>query len=354
MNEIERSRCTKRSRRQIGDKNKSVLIALYEKGMSSYRSDRQKVLLAKAVEKTGLLEEQVKDWIGNYKKKLSGKKRPCKEKLRIRKQTGHQLFMSEHIKEELDKGRTYTDCRVSGLKKWQELKQSNESASYEERARLALPLPTTPSQMTEGQNKIAIARKTKEIEKKIQEMVNLGCQCIAVILHPNNDTIFSFGSEEGNYFMEREQLTTKFLSFSNGPNATQVNKKKKLRREVQELLNNKFKQASGKDRVPYKEVMNGKWRVCGLDPIGFKPIGRYTYQELESIIEKSNHLKFEATENETVLADVTENETVLADATDNETVLADGKLNIIYLIFNATKQFVVERCSSLLYDIVIE
>ncbi|XP_071955994.1 uncharacterized protein [Antedon mediterranea] len=284
----------KRKYNTLNDEVKEILMSYWERGMDSYGCEGKRKLIADAAIECGITQNQVKDWVGNNRKKVTGKKYQRSETIKKKTPSGYNLFFKDYYVEELAKGNTKIDIFKGAPHVWNQLKESGEAEKYFSMAnKLELPDVT---ELSEAQKNKQIDLIIKEVNVKIQKLSDLGVECIATFVTPMK-SIVEVGTQVGKQFIEQDNTNTKFAAFVHLTETgvlpvntvKEATNKKRLRAEVQKLFNRKYFEATGKAHVSYKEVDCGKIYVSGLpDGIVFNRPSSYGVAAMERIINENN------------------------------------------------------------------
>ncbi|XP_033106553.1 uncharacterized protein LOC117108587 [Anneissia japonica] len=285
---------TKRKNVVISNTQLEILTSFWAKGMTGYRDESKKELLNQAIIETGLTETQIKDWIGNYRKKQSGIKYPRTAVLKKKLPTGYNLFISEYITKELAKGTSRKVAFSNASKLWKDKKATGEDLEYVMKAKARTP--TAVEDMSAAQKRITASRLVKEIEAKFEALEKLGLESFGMCVMPSTRATFKFGTSKGETFIGSKQLEQHFTTFVYGSDISSDSDlalKKDLRTQVQNLFNEKFMLATGKPHVSYKDVDNGRYLVSGLpNGIQIKRPSSYSVASLRTILAEGKDITF--------------------------------------------------------------
>ncbi|XP_033110975.1 uncharacterized protein LOC117112036 isoform X2 [Anneissia japonica] len=186
-------------------------------------------------------------------------------------------------------------CNAS--KEWKKIKHQGKDETYVNKAKEIIL--RSPETMTESQKNLAITRIVKDIEAKIEELGKLGGEGLAVIFVPASGKLLKTGTTEAIKYLETSDIDVKFSKFTSDDHPTCVKDKKKLKKEVQQLFNERFFSATGRPCVPYQEIRQGRWEISGLpDGVIFKKPSSYGIATLTAILEKPNITFTECTNRE--------------------------------------------------------
>ncbi|XP_033103320.1 uncharacterized protein LOC117106090 [Anneissia japonica] len=226
----------RRYRSNLGEHNLNILKSFWKRGMTSFRDEKKKELVRQAAFETGMTENQVKDWIGNYKRQQTGKAYPKYCRLRRKPPNGYNLFVSEYVKQEIANGTPRHVALHSASKVWQIKKSSGESLAYFKRAQ-EMRLPTV-EEMTKTQKKVAITRLVTEVNEKIEALEKLGVEGMAMFVVPSTGKVYQLSNNSG---IQSVQINNTEAS-SSRDGETNVNDMSRvmLRAGVQKLFNDSF------------------------------------------------------------------------------------------------------------------
>ncbi|XP_033110976.1 uncharacterized protein LOC117112036 isoform X3 [Anneissia japonica] len=207
------------------------------------------------------------------------------------------MFVSEYLCQELAKGTPRQIAMCNASKEWKKIKHQGKDETYVNKAKEIIL--RSPETMTESQKNLAITRIVKDIEAKIEELGKLGGEGLAVIFVPASGKLLKTGTTEAIKYLETSDIDVKFSKFTSDDHPTCVKDKKKLKKEVQQLFNERFFSATGRPCVPYQEIRQGRWEISGLpDGVIFKKPSSYGIATLTAILEKPNITFTECTNRE--------------------------------------------------------
>ncbi|XP_066933507.1 uncharacterized protein [Clytia hemisphaerica] len=246
-----------------------ILQSYYDQGMTNYRTDNLEArsLLSEAVIKTSLSESQVKHWIDSKKKKPTEK-----VKIRTRKARGVDIFKSEYMQDAKKNEEMYNpnEALTRATIEWN-LLSSDEKENYNSRAVDIIP-PKFDELSAEAQ-KVKISMTRRKIIALCKEMESYGVDLL--VLEADKErrgkNITAYGSEKAYDFWDNhDDLEWEFSCFMNGVSTKENRPLLSERKEVANLLNNRFRcmKIATRSTVPYKQISEGLFEVRGL-PNGF-------------------------------------------------------------------------------------
>ncbi|XP_065062518.1 uncharacterized protein LOC135689272 [Rhopilema esculentum] len=260
--------------------------------MTDTSSEVGKKLVSEALQNNpSLTRRQVKDWINNYKKKLSGKKRKRSKQsnssIRKRKRTARDIFQEEFLKQ--------NHGSMRGLEEeWSRVKRDKtalcalETEAEERNAGTVL--------LTNSEKEQKAMKIRKEMQNLATELSNIGFECFGMIAKPNSNLCGQFGTQRGKEFLNGSNLYWEFLSQIN------VNKNDKstiewenLRSAVQEKMNQAYRDSGMKSkRVEWRKIKEGDVLAYGFpENLNPAPASSYGKESLRRLLDENVVFSFQ-------------------------------------------------------------
>uniref|UniRef100_A0A3P8X704 Uncharacterized protein n=1 Tax=Esox lucius TaxID=8010 RepID=A0A3P8X704_ESOLU len=228
------------------------------------------------------------NWIGYYKRsfKASSKPRPPKQKL-------YRRELSPYILK--NKG-TMNDIKG----RWSTLREDVKQQYVQEAA--ALKAHGQTQELSPEMRELKIKGHLKNLKLEVSKLEAL-CVETAILSFDNQKAsleFFEMSSKEATVFLDSMDTVNNFaLHFKASSSAATPTTKDPiivLLKKVQDLFNQRYKEAGGTGRLPYQSLVNNKTtiKVAGL-PIGLdiKKPSFYGRHQLEAILAAAEQISFE-------------------------------------------------------------
>ncbi|VDI59306.1 Hypothetical predicted protein [Mytilus galloprovincialis] len=254
------------------EENLQILEELYQSGMTS-KGKSSESFHKEAESKTGLQLQVIKDWIGNRKKKESGRKYEYKKAHYSRGISAYNCFVSEKNKD------------YQGMKEWAPAWQSlstEEKLYYKEKA-------SNQTQTTDHPK--AAKQLFKKIVSQIVEIGGYNVDVVIMGIDKNNGQQLFFGEKKtAAFFNARPKIMEELYSnHSFGTESTEQKFPfKDLRKKAQDHMNRLYSDAIGQQQVqfPYKKVADRVISIHGFpECLPIKNISHYGEKDLMEILQ---------------------------------------------------------------------
>eukprot|EP00112_Aurelia_sp_Birch-Aquarium-sp1_P003801 Seg143.4 transcript_id=Seg143.4/GoldUCD/mRNA.D3Y31 product="hypothetical protein" protein_id=Seg143.4/GoldUCD/D3Y31 len=220
----------------IGD----ILRPFWDQGMTDLSSNRGKQLAKEAMTKNpSITKNQIKDWMGNNRKKISGRKRNRAKNsncsIRKRKRTARDMFQEDFLKR--------NGGNMKGLETgWAEvLRDSKKLDIYKQSANDANKEGVV---LTDKEKQTKALKIRKEMQNLSAELAKIGFECLGLVVKPNTNRCAHFGTARGKDFLDRGNTYWEFLSQVNvGQKERDTEEWEDLRTAVQDKLNRCYRGA---------------------------------------------------------------------------------------------------------------
>ncbi|XP_076076225.1 uncharacterized protein LOC143047152 isoform X3 [Mytilus galloprovincialis] len=259
------------------EENVQILEELYQSGMTS-KGKSSESFHKEAESKTGLQLQVIKDWIGNRKKKESGRTYEYKKAHYSRGISAYNCFVSEKNKD------------YQGMKEWAPAWQSlstEEKLYYKEKA-------SNQTQTTDHPK--AAKQLFKKIVSQIVEIGGYNVDVVIMGIDKNNGQQLFFGEKKtAAFFNARPKIMEELYSnHSFGTESTEQKFPfKDLRKKAQAHMNRLYSDAIGQQQVqfPYKKVADRVITIHGFpERLPIKKISHYGEKDLMEILQIKNLL----------------------------------------------------------------
>ncbi|XP_062393493.1 uncharacterized protein zgc:113176 [Sardina pilchardus] len=276
-----------RERTKISEAALETLKKYFNEGMSRVGSS----LISEAANETGLETRVIENWIGNYKRVLGGpsQPQPVKMKCHVRQLSAYNLFCRDLLK---NKG------SMSDIKEQWALLGKEEREKYVLEATASRSLDT--EQLSPEMREDKIKRHLKQLKLEVAKLELLGVETAIMSIDKSSSSleVFEVCSKEATVFLDNSDTSSNFaLHFKASPTCTSHLPNEHirvLRKKVQDLFNQKYKEAGGAGRLPYKSLLERPIVVSGLpDNLQLKKPLFYGRNQLEAILKVHNGISFQ-------------------------------------------------------------
>ncbi|XP_056333707.1 uncharacterized protein zgc:113176 [Danio aesculapii] len=280
----------KRERTHINPEQRETLISFFQEGMKHVGSP----LITRAASAMGLDTSVIENWIGNYKRsvitKASTEPRPSKVKAHIRELSPYNLFCRDVFR---NKG-TMNDIKG----RWATLGEEEKQKYIEEAAALrAHGQPLSP-EMRDARIKMHL----KKLKLEVSKLEDLGVETAILSFDRQKSSleVYELSSKGATDFLDSTHTVNNFAPhFKASSSATTPSTKDQvsvLVGKVQDLFNQKYKEAGGTGRLPYQSLVNQGMtiKVAGLpNSLTLKKPSFYGRNQLEAILKAAEGIWFE-------------------------------------------------------------
>ncbi|XP_026161541.1 uncharacterized protein LOC113129703 isoform X2 [Mastacembelus armatus] len=272
----------------ITKEQKETLKSSFEEGMTSVGSS----LIPAAAEATGLTPVVVENWIGNYKRSLKAPsgQRPRKPKLHTRDLSAYNLFCRDLLR---NKG-TLKDIKP----KWSSLGEQQKNYYLEEAA--ALKAEGKTQHLSPEMRELKIKKHLKQLKLEVSSLEALGVETaiMSCDLQKSKLDVHTVSSKGAASFLDSTDTVSSFaLHFKADASAASPTKMPVgvMVKRVQEIFNQKYKEAGGDGRLPYQSLQNQSIsiHVVGLpNGLTLKKPSFYGRIQLEEILKAADKISF--------------------------------------------------------------
>ncbi|XP_056119991.1 uncharacterized protein LOC130097227 [Rhinichthys klamathensis goyatoka] len=281
-----------RERTEIRDDQRNTLKSFYKEGMTGVGSP----LVQQAVAATGLDICVIQNWIGNYKRSQKGSEtRPSKPKFYTRDLSPYNLFCRDVLRK---KG-TMKDIKG----RWSTLEEKQKDKYKQEAAALRAQGQDFSIEMRE----LKIKKNLNQLKLQVSKLEELGVETAILSFDRQKSglEVYEVSSKGAADFLDSTDTANNFaLHFkanSSCPtdstthsNKGQVND---LVKKVQDLFNQRYKEAGGSGRLPYQALLNRGLTVVGLpNGLGLRKPSFYGRNQLDAILKDAEQISFEISE----------------------------------------------------------
>ncbi|CAG2207692.1 unnamed protein product [Mytilus edulis] len=233
---------------------------------------KSSVLHNKAVERTGLPLQVIKDWIGNYKKVVEGRKYEAQPRtLYLKGMTGYNCF----VREKKDQFNDIADWAPA----WNLLGRRKREA-YKQKAKENPVVPPQPQQKD-------AFKRLKIIREHIVELEKHGIDVALVGIDTNTGSQILLGDGKSAAFLKSEDILQNLFAFHSLGTKEVPKDLKSLQQEAQTHMNKLYSKAVGKKQAfPYTKVKKGIIEVNGipLDVLPLKPMSDYGEKKMKMFL----------------------------------------------------------------------
>lgn len=279
----------KRERTHINAEQRETLISFFKEGMKHVGSP----LITRAASAMGLDTSVIENWIGNYKRsviaKASSEPRPSKAKAHIRKLSPYNLFCRDVLR----KG-TMNDIKG----RWATLGEDEKQKYIEEAAALRAHGQALSPEIRDARIKMHL----KKLKLEVSKLEDLGVETAILSFDHQKSSleVYELSSKGATGFLDAADTVNNFaLHFKASSSATTPSTKDQvsvLVGKVQDLFNQKYKEAGGTGRLPYQSLVNQDMtiKVAGLpNSLTLKKPSFYGRNQLEAILKAAEEISFE-------------------------------------------------------------
>uniref|UniRef100_A0A8C9ZXI9 Zgc:113176 n=1 Tax=Sander lucioperca TaxID=283035 RepID=A0A8C9ZXI9_SANLU len=237
------------------------------------------------------------NWIGNYKRsfKASSKPQPPKQKLYRRELSPYNLFCRDILK---NKG-TMNDIKG----RWSTLREDVKQQYVQEAA--ALKAHGQTQDLSPEMRELKIKGHLKKLKLEVSKLEALGVETAILSFDSQKASLelFEMSSNEATVFLDSTDTVNNFalhfkgnIASSSAATPTTKDPIIVLLKKVQDLFNQRYKEAGGTGRLPYQSLVNNSAtiKVAGL-PTGLdiKKPSFYGRNQLEAILAAAEQISFE-------------------------------------------------------------
>ncbi|KAK9952768.1 hypothetical protein ABG768_018575 [Culter alburnus] len=273
-----------RERTRINDEQKETLKTFFKDGMTRVGSE----LIPRAASATGLDTSVIENWIGNYKRKASSEPRPSKAKVHVRELSPYNLFCRDVLS---NKG-TMNDIKG----RWATLGEDAKKKYSEEAAALRASGQALSPEMRDARIKMHL----KKLKLEVSKLEDLGVETAILSFDRQRSSleVYEVSSKGATDFLDKTDTVNNFaLHFKASSSAAKPSTKVGvLVGKVQDLFNQKYKEAGGTGRLPYQSLVNQGLNitVTGLpNSLTLKKPSFYGRIQLEAILNAAEEISFE-------------------------------------------------------------
>ncbi|XP_067312362.1 uncharacterized protein zgc:113176 isoform X2 [Pseudorasbora parva] len=279
-----------RERTHISPNQKETLKSFFKEGMTKVGCK----LIPRAASATGLDTNVIENWIGNYKRsslitKASSEPRPSKAKVHIRELSPYNLFCRDILR---NKG-SMNDIkgRWATLGEEEKIKYSQEAAA----------LRAHGQDLSPDMRDARIKMHLKKLKLEVSKLEDLGVETAILSFDRQKSTleVFELSSKGATDFLDSSDTVNNFalhFKVANSSAATPKYQVCVLVGKVQELFNQKYKEAGGTGRLPYQSLVNQGMaiKVVGLpNSLTLRKPSFYGRKQLEAILKAADEISFE-------------------------------------------------------------
>ncbi|XP_058619081.1 uncharacterized protein zgc:113176 isoform X1 [Onychostoma macrolepis] len=292
-----------RERTHINEEQRETLKSFFKEGMARVGSP----LIPIAASATGLDTSVIDNWIGNYKRsfKASSEPRQSKAKVHIRELSPYNLFCRDILR---NKG-TMNDFKD----RWSTLGKDEKHKYCQEAA--ALRAHGQAQDLSPEMRDLRIQMHLKKLKLEVSKLEALGVETAILSFdrHKSNLQVYELGSNGAIDFLDSTDTVNNFaLHFTASSSATTPSTKDKVNvlvGKVQDLFNQKYKEAGGTGRLPYQSLVNRGMtiKVTGLpNSLTLKKPSFYGRNQLEAILKAAEEISFEISKQNAAQANPTD------------------------------------------------
>ncbi|XP_067378906.1 general transcription factor II-I isoform X2 [Channa argus] len=277
------------ARTVITEEQREILKSFFQEGMASVGSP----LIPAAAEATGLAPVVIENWIGNHRRSLKSPTdpRPLKPKLHTRNLSAYNLFCRDLLR---NKG------RLKDIKpKWSSLGEEQRNIYYEEAA--ALKAEGKTQHLSPEMRALKVKKHLKQLKLEVSSLEALGVETAVISFdrHKTNLEVHEICSKGASAFLESMDIANSFaLHFKafSPPVSSTKEPVDVLVKRVQEVFNQKYKEAGGVGRLPYQSLLNQSVTIhaAGLpNGLTLKKPSFYGRKQLEEILKAAEQISFQ-------------------------------------------------------------
>ncbi|XP_073703668.1 uncharacterized protein [Garra rufa] len=276
-------------RTHINEKQRETLISFFKEGMKHVGSP----LIARAASATCLDTSVIENWIGNYKRsiitKATSEPRPAKARVHIRELSPYNLFCRDVLR---NKG-TMNDIKG----RWATLGEDEKNKYIEEAAALRAHGQALSPEMRDARIKMHL----KKLKLEVSKLEDLGVETAILSFDRQKSSleVYELSSKGATDFLDSTDTVNNFaLHFKASSSAITPSTKDQvsvLVGKVQDLFNQKYKEAGGTGRLPYQSLVNQGMtiQVAGLpNSLTLKKPSFYGRNQLEAILKAAEGISF--------------------------------------------------------------
>ncbi|XP_028268912.1 general transcription factor II-I repeat domain-containing protein 1 isoform X2 [Parambassis ranga] len=280
----------RRGRTEIREEQREILKSFFREGMTRVGSP----IIPKAASATGLEPCVIENWIGNYRRcfKTSSEPRRTKLKLHTRELSPYNLFCRDLLR---NKG-TMNDIKG----RWATLGDDEKQKYFKEAA--ALRLQGQAEDLSPEMRELKIKKHLKQLKIEVSKLEALGVESSILLFDPQNSSleVYELRSKGATDLFDAMDGVNDFgLHYKACASAASPSTKDHvdvLIKKVQELFNQKYKEAGGTGRLPYQSLMNQSVTVtaAGLpNGLTLRKPSFYGRNQLETILKHANQISFQ-------------------------------------------------------------
>ncbi|XP_038574985.1 uncharacterized protein LOC119902699 isoform X2 [Micropterus salmoides] len=308
-----------RERTPINGNQKETLKSFFTNGMTRVGSK----LIPSAASATGLDTSVIENWIGNYKRSQISKPlsepRQSKAKVHVRELSPYNLFCRDIFK---NKG-TMNDIKG----RWATLGEDEKNKYFQEAA--ALRAHGQTQDLSPEMRDARIKMHLKKLKLEVSKLEDLGVETAILSFDRQKSSleVFELSSKGATDFLDTTETVNNFaLHFkaSSSPATPSTREHVSvLVGKVQDLFNQKYKEAGGTGRLPYQSLVNQGMtiNVAGLPTsLTLRKPSFYGRNQLVEILKAAEEISFEINAEQSNPTDLGEGMSEHMDAEDT----ADG------------------------------
>ncbi|XP_045932432.1 uncharacterized protein LOC123987515 isoform X1 [Micropterus dolomieu] len=281
-----------RERTPINGNQKETLKSFFTNGMTRVGSK----LIPSAASATGLDTSVIENWIGNYKRSQISKPlsepRQSKAKVHVRELSPYNLFCRDIFK---NKG-TMNDIKG----RWATLGEDEKNKYFQEAA--ALRAHGQTQDLSPEMRDARIKMHLKKLKLEVSKLEDLGVETAILSFDRQKSSleVFELSSKGATDFLDTTETVNNFaLHFkaSSSPATPSTREHVSvLVGKVQDLFNQKYKEAGGTGRLPYQSLVNQGMtiNVAGLPTsLTLRKPSFYGRNQLVEILKAAEEISFE-------------------------------------------------------------
>ncbi|XP_047671804.1 uncharacterized protein LOC113636439 isoform X2 [Tachysurus fulvidraco] len=278
-----------RERTYINEEQRETLKSFFKEGMTRVGSP----IIIRAASATGLDTSVIENWIGNYKRSLnaSSEPRPSKAKAHIRELSPYNLFCRDILK---------NNGTMKDMGRWSTLGKEDKDKYCQEAA--ALRAHGQAQDLSPEMRDHQIKMHLKKLKLEVSKLEDLGVETAVLSFDRQKSSleVYELSSKGAADFLDSTDTVNNFaLHFKASSSAATSSARVEvnvLLRKVQDLFNQKYKEAGGTGRLPYQSLVNQGMtiKVAGLsNSLTFKKPSYYGRNQLEAILQAAEEISFE-------------------------------------------------------------
>ncbi|XP_029294541.1 uncharacterized protein LOC115012847 isoform X2 [Cottoperca gobio] len=279
-----------RERTEIREEQRETLKSLFKEGMTCVGSP----LISRAASVTGLETRAIENWIGNFRRSFKAPSEPRRTKLKLhtRELSPYNLFCRDIFR---NKG-TMNDIKG----RWSTLGEDEKQKYFQEAA--ALRAQGQTEDLSPEMRELKIKRHLKLLKLEVSKLEALGVETAILSFDCQKSSldVYKLSSKGATDFLDSTDTVNNFaMHFKDSSSAATHATKDQvdvLIKKVQDLFNQKYKDAGGTGRLPYQSLLNHSMtiKVAGLPHgLNLKKPSFYGRNQLEAILKDAEQISFE-------------------------------------------------------------